>query len=105
MSSRCVRHRLRAPIIDFLPIGGLLPAEVAAILQGSSKDVSSARIAGPRDVPHRDGIQGSLDSYAKKSDCFRRAASMLQTRCGDLETDENARVRGASDTPAYGFQT
>ncbi|KAM5531414.1 hypothetical protein V8D89_014938 [Ganoderma adspersum] len=53
--------------------GGLPPAEVAAILQGSR----------------------SLDSYAKKPDCFRRAASMLQMRCGDLETDENERVKAA----------
>ncbi|KAI1798068.1 hypothetical protein LXA43DRAFT_876046 [Ganoderma leucocontextum] len=72
--SRCVvGSRSRCPIIAFSPIGGLPPGEVAAILQGST----------------------SLDSYAKKPDCFRRAASMLQTRCGDLETDENQRVRAA----------
>ncbi|KAI0746941.1 hypothetical protein C8Q80DRAFT_1178461 [Daedaleopsis nitida] len=52
---------------------GIAPAEVAAILQGSR----------------------SLEAYARKPDCFRRVANMIQTRCSELETDEAERVKAA----------
>jgi len=36
----------------------------------------------------------ALDSYDKKPDCFRRAAGVLRTRCGELDMDEAERVNG-----------
>ncbi|TBU43460.1 hypothetical protein BD309DRAFT_990982 [Dichomitus squalens] len=59
--------------IDNLPSGRLPPEELAVILQGAR----------------------SLDAYSKKSDCFRRAANAIQTRCSDLESDEDERVKAA----------
>ncbi|TBU23634.1 hypothetical protein BD311DRAFT_67517 [Dichomitus squalens] len=53
--------------------GRLPPEELAVILQGAR----------------------SLDAYSKKSDCFRRAANAIQTRCSDLESDEDELVKAA----------
>ena len=36
----------------------------------------------------------SLEAYARKPDCFRRAASRIQSKCAELETNEGARVKG-----------
>ncbi|TFK89906.1 hypothetical protein K466DRAFT_465776, partial [Polyporus arcularius HHB13444] len=37
----------------------------------------------------------SLNAYANKPDCFRRAVGVVQTRCGELETNESERVKAA----------
>ncbi|KAF8886580.1 hypothetical protein BD779DRAFT_1441612, partial [Infundibulicybe gibba] len=36
-----------------------------------------------------------LDSYARRPDCFRRVANLIQQRCAHLETDEVERVNAA----------
>ncbi|RDX54664.1 hypothetical protein OH76DRAFT_986290 [Lentinus brumalis] len=52
---------------------GPTPAEIAAIMEAST----------------------SLNAYANKPDCFRRAVGVVQTRCGELETNESERVKAA----------
>ncbi|KAI0765374.1 hypothetical protein C8Q74DRAFT_1050032 [Fomes fomentarius] len=52
---------------------GTSPAELAAILQGSR----------------------TLEAYSRTPDCFRRAATLIRARCGDLETEESERVKAA----------
>ncbi|KAH9924372.1 hypothetical protein B0H21DRAFT_797293 [Amylocystis lapponica] len=36
-----------------------------------------------------------LESYTRRPDCFRRAAGLIRTRCGELDIDEDERVRAA----------
>ncbi|KZT10389.1 uncharacterized protein LAESUDRAFT_423435 [Laetiporus sulphureus 93-53] len=36
-----------------------------------------------------------LQSYDRKPDCFRRAAGLIQTRCSELDMDEDERVKAA----------
>lgn len=35
-----------------------------------------------------------LESYTRKPDCFRRVANSIRVQCGDLDMDEDERVRG-----------
>ncbi|KAH7924701.1 hypothetical protein BV22DRAFT_1120007 [Leucogyrophana mollusca] len=37
----------------------------------------------------------ALDTYARKSDCFQNAASLLRTRCGESHMGEDERVQAA----------
>ncbi|KAI0732618.1 hypothetical protein C8Q72DRAFT_773951 [Fomitopsis betulina] len=37
----------------------------------------------------------SLQAYSRKPDCFRRAAARIQTRCAELDMDEQERIRAA----------
>lgn len=78
---------------------GIPPAEIAAILQESGKCsllMSRARFHVRRLSQRVTDFSGSLEAYTRRPDCFRRAASLIRTRCGDLETDENGRVKGES---------
>ncbi|KAI0797221.1 hypothetical protein BC629DRAFT_1502302 [Irpex lacteus] len=36
-----------------------------------------------------------LESYTRKPDCFRRVANSIRVQCGDLDMDEDERVRAA----------
>jgi hypothetical protein len=37
---------------------------------------------------------GELDSYAHKTDCFRRTAKRIRVYCSELDMDEDVRVEG-----------
>ena len=37
---------------------------------------------------------GIVEPYAKKPDCFRRAAGRIRSRCADIEMDADERVKG-----------
>ncbi|KAJ6499552.1 hypothetical protein C8R47DRAFT_957777, partial [Mycena vitilis] len=37
----------------------------------------------------------ALDDYSRRPDCFRRVAAKIRVQCGELEMNEDARVRAA----------
>ena len=39
-------------------------------------------------------FQDTLDKYSRRSDCFRRGASVIRSRCGQLDMNEDERVKG-----------
>ena len=71
-----------------------LSEDIATILQGSSE-----RSCMPHSAASVDShmVQGSLGAYSRKPDCFRSAASRIQSKCDDLETNETARVQGETN--------
>lgn len=38
--------------------------------------------------------------YTNKPDCFKRAANLIRVSCGDLETDEEERIKGSHLQPS-----
>lgn len=36
----------------------------------------------------------ALENYSRRPDCFRRVAAKIRMGCGELEIDEDERVRG-----------
>ena len=45
---------------------------------------------------------GTLDNYARRSDCFRDAATTVRGVCASGEMGEDERVRGNVHTPSFG---
>lgn len=37
---------------------------------------------------------GNIGPYARKPDCFRRAAGRIHSKCADIEMDADERVKG-----------
>ncbi|OBZ78409.1 Nuclear fusion protein KAR5 [Grifola frondosa] len=37
----------------------------------------------------------TLETYARKPDCFKRAASLIRTQCGELDLNEDERIKAA----------
>ena len=71
--------------------------EVETILQGSSELRSLLYMRGDARVCVMILSKESLQAYSRKPDCFRQAASQIQTKCAELETNEAARVKGETD--------
>ncbi|KAJ7637056.1 hypothetical protein FB45DRAFT_742661, partial [Roridomyces roridus] len=44
---------------------------------------------------HSRRVAVALDNYSRRPDCFRRVAAQIRLRCGELETDEDERVKAA----------
>ncbi|KIP09911.1 hypothetical protein PHLGIDRAFT_66656, partial [Phlebiopsis gigantea 11061_1 CR5-6] len=40
-------------------------------------------------------FSAQLESYTAKNDCFQQAAAAIRVRCGQLDIDENARIKAA----------
>ena len=44
---------------------------------------------------------GIIDPYARKPDCFRRAAGRIRSRCADIEMDTDERIKGMHPIRIY----
>lgn len=47
----------------------------------------------------------ALESSSRRSDCSGRAIAFINTRCGEVEMDEDERVRGEQTLPTPAFET
>ncbi|KZT68891.1 hypothetical protein DAEQUDRAFT_711084 [Daedalea quercina L-15889] len=79
----------------------LLPAYTHAIswpkgnARVSQETVNAALGAHSDEIAHIIRGTESLQAYNRKPDCFRRATGLIQTRCSELDMDEDERISAA----------
>jgi hypothetical protein len=62
--------------------------EIDQLFLGKGKDETTSFRPSQKPFP------GALESYSRKPDCFRRAASLFLAQCEELQMNESDRVNG-----------
>ncbi|KAH9057954.1 hypothetical protein EDB83DRAFT_1038177 [Lactarius deliciosus] len=74
----------------------ILPTISAYALSSSKAIFSRGDSPGILDfAPSEDAFGSTSSPYARKPDCFRRAAGRIHSRCADIEMDADERVKAA----------
>ncbi|KAH9856462.1 hypothetical protein C2E23DRAFT_807758 [Lenzites betulinus] len=83
-------------LIVFLPFTGAFSWAHTSLWKKASPQVGEGEYAPiPQELAMVLEGSESLEKYATRPDCFRRAAGLIRTGCAELETHEEERVRAA----------